>query len=109
MTIFSEVTEQSVTEVQIVKEVTLATSSEEIVDEKTDSQSEEVRDDEKSVREDSDEDKVRWVDWFSRTESLLLNMWPCCKYFTSENNEIEKYKPMQEDRSVLKIIVTCKN
>ena len=59
MTIFSEVTEQSVTEVQIVKEVTLATSSEEIVDEKTDSQSEEVRDDEKSVREDSDEDKVR--------------------------------------------------
>ena len=57
--LFVEISEQSVTEIQIVKEVTLATSSEKIVEEQTNVQSEEVREDEESVHQESVDDLTK--------------------------------------------------
>ena len=57
--LFVEISEQSVTEIQIVKEVTLATSSEKNVEEQTIVQSEEVREDEESVRQESVDDLTK--------------------------------------------------
>ena len=57
--LFVEISEQSVTEIQIVKEVTLATSSEKNVEEQTIVQSEEVREDEESLRQESVDDLTK--------------------------------------------------
>ena len=57
--LFVEISEQSVTEIQIVKEVTLATSSEKIVEEQTNVHSEEVREDEESVHQESVDDLTK--------------------------------------------------
>ena len=57
--LFLEISEESVTEIQIVKEVTLATSSEKIVEEQTIVKSEEVREDEESVRQESVDDLTK--------------------------------------------------
>ena len=57
--LFLEISEESVTEIQIVKEVTLATSGENIVEEQTIVKSEEVREDEESVRQESVDDLTK--------------------------------------------------
>ena len=57
--LFVEISEQSVTEIQIVKEVTSATSSEKNAEEQTIVQSEEVREDEESVRQESVDDLTK--------------------------------------------------